>query len=165
MTLNEIAKKECMNLRVGGWGGGLIISNIAGRKQSQEHIEKRRVANTGKRRTEESKEKIRQSLLGKRHTAERRRNQSLAQQGKDQSANFGPPRRGEDSPVYIPISPSQEREIIKLHVKDRMSAKKIAPAVGLNWHKVLKLLRDAGRYIPYGELKEKRRAYEGVTGT
>lgn len=195
VNLNEIAKIDCMNLKVGGYGGfppnvnifrtGKTYEELYGKEKAQEirekqrqcmlgkntgfhtqeHIDKRAKSNTGKKRTDESKEKIRQSLLGKKHTLERRANQSKAQQGKDQSANFGSPRYGKDNPAYIPISLEQENEIIKLHTVEFLSAKVISKIVNINNGKVLKLLRDRDKYIEYTKLNRTRKQHESTKDT
>jgi group I intron endonuclease len=134
--------KEKMSINIKG--------KTKGRKQSEESIRKRALANTGKHRTEETKEKTRQSLLGIKHTDERRKNQSNAHKGKTFFAkNFGPIRYGKDNPSYKTVTQNELLLIIDLHINQHMSPKKIRKVLNNKFSpgKILKVLREEGVYI------------------
>ena len=61
VNLDEIAKKDCMNLTIGGEGG----DRRTGKKHKKESIEKIRSSLKGKTKSEETKNKIRQSSKGR----------------------------------------------------------------------------------------------------
>ena len=80
ITLDEIAKEDCMNLMTGGHGGTClektrrkISESLKGRSLPLEIIKKMSDAKIGKVLSTETKEKIRNSLLGQTLTDERKR--------------------------------------------------------------------------------------------
>ena len=90
VNLNEIAKLECMNLRIGGECGNIhldstrtqISDTLKGHIVSDITRKKISVSNTGKTRSDAAKIKYSAAKLGKKASVQARKNMSIAQSGK-----------------------------------------------------------------------------------
>ena len=128
-----------------------------GKQKDIESVKKSAEGHTGLTHSAQTKEKIKNSLIGVKHTEERRKNISEAHKGKDFSKNFGPVRYGKDHPNFIDLSEKQINKIIRLHTEDFKTSKQIAPIIGVNWAKILKLLKEENSYIEYKQLLKLRK--------